>query len=173
VIKNVLPPGLSGLMFIAIIAALQSSIDSGINSTSLMVTRDIRQVLFKNADPDHDLRIGRWITLIILSGGMLFAPFIGEMGGIYFLIQTLLSLFQGPLLALLVLGALSRHPTPKAGLWTLLSGVVVAGSLTWSGINMLYVAFTTFCYAIIVLWGVSYVTPDHDADLTNLVFRRA
>ena len=42
IVKNVLPPGLSGLMFIAIIAGLQSSIDSSVNSTALMVTRDIR-----------------------------------------------------------------------------------------------------------------------------------
>jgi SSS family solute:Na+ symporter len=52
VIKNVLPPGISGLMFVAIIAALQSSIDSGVNSTSLMITRDIRHVLIKNHNPE-------------------------------------------------------------------------------------------------------------------------
>ena len=71
VIRDVLPPGLSGLMFIAIIAALQSSIDSGINSTSLMVTRDIRHVVNKNADPDKDLVIGRYLTLIFLLAAML------------------------------------------------------------------------------------------------------
>ena len=38
VIKNVLPVGISGLMFVAIIAALQSSIDSSINSTALIIT---------------------------------------------------------------------------------------------------------------------------------------
>ena len=99
VIKNVLPPGLSGLMFIAIIAALQSSIDSGINSTSLMVTRDVRHVLMKNANPDNDLKIGRYLTLVFLLLAMLTAPLIAEMGGIYQFIQTILSLFQGPMLA--------------------------------------------------------------------------
>ncbi|SVB75714.1 uncharacterized protein METZ01_LOCUS228568, partial [marine metagenome] len=58
VIKEVLPPGISGLMFIAIIAALQSTIDSSINSTSLLITRDIRHVLFKQADRSKDLIIG-------------------------------------------------------------------------------------------------------------------
>ena len=79
VIKNVLPPGISGLMFIAIIAALQSSIDSGINSTSLMITRDIRHVLFKNADRDKDLVIGRYLTLILLLAAMACAPLIADM----------------------------------------------------------------------------------------------
>lgn len=57
VVKNVLPVGLSGLMFVALIAALQSSLDSSLNSTSLMITRDIRGVLFKRANRDHDLAI--------------------------------------------------------------------------------------------------------------------
>ena len=55
VIKNVLPPGLSGLMFVAVIAALQSSLDSSINATSLMVTRDIRHVLINNTTPNETL----------------------------------------------------------------------------------------------------------------------
>ena len=54
VIKNVLPVGISGLMFVAIIAALQSSIDSSINSTALIITRDIRHVLMKNHNPESD-----------------------------------------------------------------------------------------------------------------------
>ena len=114
VIKNVLPPGISGLMFIAIIAALQSTIDSGINSTSLMVTRDIRHVLFKHADPANDLKLGRILTLVLLLLAMCTAPLVAEMGGIYTFIQTILSLFQGPMLALLLLGAFTRRATPQA-----------------------------------------------------------
>ena len=174
IVTNVLPPGLSGLMFIAIIAALQSSVDSGINSTSLMITRDIRHVLFKYADQSKDLIIGRWLTLILLLGAMVVAPFIGDSGGIYVVIQTLLSLFQGPMLALLVLGAFTRHATPKAGLITLLTGVPLAGILLWGlGWNMLHVAFTTFCFAMVVLWALSYATRRlPDAELERLVFNR-
>lgn len=172
VVKNVLPPGLSGLMFVAIIAALQSSIDSSINSTALMVTRDIRGVLLKSADPANDLRIGRWLTLIILLSGMAIAPYIGELGGIYVFIQSLLSLFQGPMLALLVLGAFSRHVTPSAGLITLVSGIAIAALLMAGGMNMLYVAFSTFCYSMLALWFLSYwTTPLSPEALRKLVYR--
>jgi len=174
VVKNVLPPGLSGLMFIAIIAALQSSIDSGVNSTALMITRDIRGVLVKNARPERDLAIGRWLTLVILLGGMAFAPFIGELGGIYFLIQTLLSLFQGPMLALLVLGAFTRHATPTGGIITLVSGVALAGVLLATGLNMLYVAFLSFCYSLAALWVTGFFTRRLDDEaLRSLVYRHA
>ena len=158
IIKNVLPAGISGLMFVAIIAALQSTIDSGINSTSLMITRDIRHVLLKDDSTENDLKIGRYLTLLILVIAMSIAPFIGELGGIFTFMQTVLSLFQGPMLALLLLGALSKRATPQAGLWTLITGVLVAGILLLMNMNMLYVAFVTFCYSMVVLWILSGMT---------------
>ena len=176
IIKNVLPAGISGLMFVAIIAALQSTIDSGINSTSLMITRDIRHVLLNDDGTENDLKIGRYLTLLILVIAMSIAPFIGELGGIFTFMQTVLSLFQGPMLALLLLGALSKRATPQAGLWTLITGVPVAGIFLLLGMNMLYVAFVTFCYSMIVLWLVSGVTKGLAEDqldrLTYLTWRR-
>ena len=176
IIKNVLPAGISGLMFVAIIAALQSTIDSGINSTSLMITRDIRHVLLNDDSTENDLKIGRYLTLLILVIAMSIAPFIGELGGIFTFMQTVLSLFQGPMLALLLLGALSKRATPQAGLWTLITGVPVAGIFLLLGMNMLYVAFVTFCYSMIVLWLVSGVTKALAEDqldrLTYLPWRR-
>ena len=176
IIKNVLPAGISGLMFVAIIAALQSTIDSGINSTSLMITRDIRHVLLKNDSTENDLKIGRYLTLLILLIAMSIAPFIGELGGIFTFMQTVLSLFQGPMLALLLLGALSKRATPQAGLWTLITGVPVAGVLLMMGMNMLYVAFVTFCYSMVILWLLSGVTKALAEDqldrLTYLPWRR-
>jgi len=173
VIRNVLPPGLSGLMFVALIAALQSTVDSTLNSTSLMITRDIRGVLMRNADRSRDLAVGRMLTGAILLVAMLMAPQIGNLGGMYEFIQTLLSLFQGPTLALLVLGAFTRHVTPVAGLVTLVSGVCLSGALTALGTNMLYVAFVTFLYALVCLWAVSFFTEKLPATtLDRLVFRR-
>ena len=176
IIKNVLPAGISGLMFVAIIAALQSTIDSGINSTSLMITRDIRHVLLKDDSTENDLKIGRYLTLLILAFAMSIAPFIGELGGIFTFMQTVLSLFQGPMLALLLLGALSKRTTPQAGLWTLITGVPVAGVLLIMGMNMLYVAFVTFCYSMVILWllsGVTKALPEDQLDrLTYLSWRK-
>jgi len=171
IIKNVLPPGISGLMFIAIIAALQSTIDSSVNATSLMLTRDVRHVLLKNANPDDDLKIGRLLTLVLLLLSMCTAPLVAEMGGIFTFLQTILSLFQGPMLALLILGAFTRRATPQAGLWTLISGVVVASATSYAGVNMLYVAFSSFIYALCALWLLSGFTAPHpEKDLSKLTY---
>ena len=172
VIKNVLPVGVSGLMFVAIIAALQSSIDSSINSTALIITRDIRHVLMKSHDPDADLKIGRLLTLGLLLCAMGTAPYIGDLGGIFNLIQSLLSLFQGPMLALLLLGALPQRATGTGGIVTLMSGVLLAGILSWVvELNMLYVAFLTFCYSVPALWIISGFTQPHSEEhLKNLTY---
>ncbi len=173
VIKNVLPPGLSGLMFVVLIAALQSTVSSVLNSTALMITRDIRGVLMTGADRSRDLEVGRILTTAILVLAMLMAPQIGNLGGMYEFIQVLLSLFQGPTLALLVLGAFTRHATPVAGLVTLVTGVCLSGALTALGMNMLYVAFVTFITALVCLWMVSFFTQKLPAStLDRLVFRR-
>ena len=172
VIKNVLPVGVSGLMFVAIIAALQSSIDSSINSTALMITRDIRHVLMKNHNPESDLKIGRLLTLGLLLSAMSIAPYVGNLGGIFNFLQLLLSLFQGPMLALLLLGALTKRATATGGIITLVSGVILAGILTFVvKLNLLYVAFISFCYAVPALWIISGFTQPHsDEHLKTLTY---
>ncbi len=175
VIKNVLPPGLSGLMFVAVIAALQSTLDSALNSTSLLITRDIRGVLVKNPNPENDLKIGRYLTLVILLCGMLAAPVIDTQKGIYEFIQTLLSLFQGPMLALLILGVLTRHVSAIAGVIVLLSGVALSALMYRQDVMFLWIAFISFIYSMVALWGLSYIWPNLDTkeELDPLVFNRA
>jgi uncharacterized sodium:solute symporter family permease YidK len=136
-----------------------------------MITRDIRHVVLKNANPENDLKIGRYLTLILLLLAMCTAPLIADMGGIFTFIQTILSLFQGPMLALLLLGAFTTRATPQAGLWTLISGVIVSSLMLWTGMNMLYVAFYSFVYSLVALWILSFFTPAHpESDLSRLTY---
>ncbi|MEQ8350220.1 MAG: sodium/solute symporter [Leptospiraceae bacterium] len=185
IIKNVLPPGLSGILFVAFIAALQSSVDSTLNSASTMFTRDIygvwKEQFRRRLHPEseeqtevrerRELKMGRWVTFTGLVFGMLFAPVTGEFGGIYTFIQESLALFQGPILAILVLGILSRRPTPTGGFLSLLLGLLVAAllrlGLDW---NMFYVAFASFVFSGLFLFLARLFTeppePDHIQGLT-------
>lgn len=173
VIKHVLPAGLSGLVFVAIIAALQSSLDSSLNSTSLLITRDLRGVLMPGRRPERDLAVGRLWTLLILLAGMAGAPLIGDLSDVFFSLQVLLSLFQGPTMALLLCGILSRWATPAAGMITLLAGLTLSTALTMIGMNMLYVALSSFVFSLAVIISVSRHTPRlPDSMLNRLVFRR-
>lgn len=174
VIKHVLPAGISGLMFVAFIAALQSSIDSTMNSTSVMIVRDIINLM--RTEPLSDkaqLRLGKLFTFLILIVGIIFAPITARFQGIYVYVQYALSLFQGPIFALMIFGILDRRITPAAGLFSLISGLCVAAFLGWLDLNMLYIAFFSFVYAATALYAVSaFTNKKSDDELKNLVYRK-
>ena len=124
-VKNLLPPGMTGLVFAAFFAALMSSVDSYLNSAATLWTKDVYQKFIKkDADDQHLLRMGRIFTVIFLIIGVVTAPLNKLFPGMYVYVQTLLSFFQGPTLAILLLGMLWRRTTQWGGLWGLVLGVI-------------------------------------------------
>ena len=169
VVKHVLPPGLSGILFVSFIAALQSSVDSTLNSTATMFTRDIVGVLRKERDDAFDLKLGKIVTTVALLLGMLVAPLTSMFAGIYAFIQEMLSLFQGPMFALVLWGILSKKPSSKGGLATIILGLLFAILLNRTGVNMLYVAFYSFVGSSLILFIVSHFSlKKTDEELHNL-----
>ena len=120
------------------------------------------------ADPDDRklLILSRVLTgLLIVAAGFL-APFIDQFETIYTAMQTLFSLFQGPTLAVLVLGVFWRRANAWGGFAGLLLGVLCSGSLSLVGELLfpsddpfLYVAFWAFVFSLIVTVVVSLLTP--------------
>lgn len=172
VIKNVLPPGLSGLLFVSFIAALQSSVDSTLNSASTMITRDIVGVLKKEKMSDgFEFKLGRVITFIVLIFGIFFVPVVAFFSGIYVFLQQVLSFFQGPILALTLWGILSKRITSSSALFSLLMGLSLSIILSFLGLNMLYIAFWSFIFSSSVLFFVSTFTkPKDESELKNLTY---
>ncbi|MCD6454738.1 MAG: sodium/solute symporter [Candidatus Aminicenantes bacterium] len=172
VVKNFLPPGLGGLVFVAFIAALHSSVDSTLNSAATLWTRDIYQkYIKKNASDSHYLIVGRVLTFAFIIFGVVFAPFTDKFPGIYVAMQTLLSFFQGPTLATLLLGVLWWRSTGWGGFWGLSIGVLSAIGLSVLKVNFLYVAWWSFVISLIVNVVVSYLTPPEPPEkLRGLVY---
>lgn len=170
IIKNILPPGLSGLLFVSFVAALQSSVDSTLNSASTMITRDIIGVLKKEPLSDAlELKLGKWITIMGLIFGMFAAPLTNRFEGIYVFVQTALSFFQGPMFSLMLFGIMSKIPTPKAALVTILGGLGFSGLLSSWGWNILYIAFGSFVFSTLVLFGVSLFTEKQKEEILNQI----
>lgn len=174
VVRNILPPGISGIMFVAFIAALQSSISSTLNSASVMIVRDIIGVASgKQMEDKRELKLGKIFTLGVLVVGVCSAPLTSMFEGIYVFVQYALSLFQGPIFALITLGILYRRGTSAAGLWSLITGLVFAAVLGFFGVNMLYIAFFSFVFSVFMILLVSRYTPQKsDEDLVNLTYSR-
>jgi SSS family solute:Na+ symporter len=173
VIRHILPAGLKGLVFVTFIAAIQSSMDSILNSASALFTRDIyAQFIKKNADDTHYLKFGRLLTIVFMVIGIIAAPLSQKFPGIFVANQTFASFFAGPTFATILLGIVWKRATGVGGLIGLLAGIFSAMILTFfMHISFLYVAWWSFVSSILTNIVVSVTTPpEPDEKLKNLTF---
>jgi SSS family transporter len=186
-VRDIMPVGFVGLFFAAFLAGLMSSVDSALNSASTIWTKDIYQPFFNpNAEPHHYLVVGRIITVVFLFTAMICANFADGFDSIYTLIQTIFGLFQGPVLAIIVLGAVWKRASATGALVGLLSGVACSVSLNLiqsyasegnklfnTADPFLYIAWWSFVWAVVATIVVSLFTKPKSADeLKGLVYER-
>ena len=183
-IKEIMPTGLLGIFFAAFLAGLMSSVDSFLNSAATVWTTDIYKKYFKpNADDTHYLLVGRTFTIIFILVAIYVAQFATGFESLYDLAQTLLSFFQGPSLAIIILGVLWKRATGTGALVGLIGGVLFSALLMWVHSTatiplfqvsepFLYVALWSFILSIILTVIVSINTKQEaDEKLRGMVYR--
>ena len=183
-IKEIMPTGLLGIFFAAFLAGLMSSVDSFLNSAATVWTTDIYKKYFRpDRDDAHYLKVGRSFTIIFIIVAIYVAQFATGFESIYDLAQTLLSFFQGPSLAIIILGVLWKSATGTGALVGLIGGVSFSALLMWVHSNaslplfqisesFLYVALWSFILSIILTVIVSiYTKQEPDEKLRGMVYR--
>ncbi|OQA00474.1 MAG: Sodium/glucose cotransporter [Planctomycetes bacterium ADurb.Bin412] len=110
-LQTVIPLGLRGLFLAALFGAIQSTIQSVLNSTATIATLDIYKRMIKpDASEKHTVAVGRWTTGIVLLIAMVLAGYIQKFGGgLFVYIQTLYAFFAPPFAAVFLLGILFRR----------------------------------------------------------------
>ncbi len=178
-IHNLLPPGLVGLVFAAFLAALLSSVDSYLNSAATLWTKDIYQKFIRpNQSNRHYMVVGRTLTAVFVILGVMLAPLAAYFPNIFEYMQIMLSIFQGPLLAIIVLGLLWHRANSMGAMAGLGLGLVTSISLYWvrpfvflRDDQYLYQAWWAFCVAFIVTVVVSLLTrPEPEEKIKGLVY---
>lgn len=144
-IGHQLPPGVGGLILAALIAAAMSSIDSGVNSVSAVITTDFFARLFPEGKARmSELALARLLTFLIglistgVACGVAYIVISREIN-IFEVMQPAFNMFLGPLAALFVIGMFLPSCTAKSAL-----------------------PATTFSIALAVLW--SYWKPIFGTD---------
>jgi SSS family solute:Na+ symporter len=181
-IRLLMPAGLRGLMFAALFAAMMSHISATLNSTSTIFITDIVGQLrnWSGKKPLKEktaLLSGRIITAALIISTALLAEPIGNREQIYVYMQTILSMFQGPVLAILLLGIIWPRATGYGGLAGLVLGVTFCfilrntPGLFPSEDPFLFVAWWSFVFALIVTIVVSLLTkPESEEKLRGMVW---
>lgn len=179
VIKNLLPTGLTGLVFAAFLAALISSVDSTVNSAATLFTRDLyREYIVRRGTDRHYLIVGRVMTAAFILIAIFIAPVNQFFPGLFVAGGTMLSLFQGPTLAILLLGIYWRRTNKAGGVAGMLGGVVVSTVLYFGTmlafeepISFMYISWWSFLAGLLITTVVSLLTrPDPIEKLQGLVY---
>ena len=170
-LQTLIPVGLRGLFLAALFGAIQSTINSVLNSTATVFTLDIYKRVLKPQAPQAELVwVGMISSVIILITSIVLAGFIDRLSGSLFeYIQSLYAFFAPPFGAVFLIGVLWRRINGAGAIVAVCLGFVL-------GIAMkLYVQFVpshpdwmepyamqgivnwAFCMSICI--GVSLLTP--------------
>ncbi|EDM27988.1 Na+/glucose cotransporter [Lentisphaera araneosa HTCC2155] len=131
-VKQYLPVGLVGLFLAALFGAIQSTVNSVLNSTSTIFTIDIvKEHIKPDISEKAQIRCG-----IISSAGFLLLAVVIAYGMFYFsdadifvYVQSLYSFFAPPFAAVFLLGILWRRINGKGALWAVSLGFVLGIAL--------------------------------------------
>jgi len=186
-IANLIPKGLQGLLLVGILAAIMSTVSAFLNSISTLFTYDVyKKWINKNASDRQLVRIGMWCTAGLMVFSVLYAPVIGQLGGIFVYFQSLSTYLAVPVATCFLAGMFWKRATSAAALTVLIIGiplgaliqhVLIPALFTESvisayGLANFYVTggiTQVFCALIMVV--VSLTTkPRAEAEISNLIW---
>ena len=125
-LQQLIPAGLSGLFLAALFGAIQSTVNSVLNSTATVVTLDIyKRAIHPGASEKHLVRFGMWASVFILVFSIVLAGFISRFeSGLFVYIQSLYAFFAPPFSAIFLLGILFRRINATGATTAVIGGFV-------------------------------------------------
>ena len=124
---KLLPPGMKGLAFAALTAAIVSSLASMLNSTSTIFTMDIyKQYINPNATDKQTVNTGRLSACVALLISGIMAPLLGGIDQAFQFIQEYTGVVSPGILAVFILGLFWKKTTNKAAIIGALTSIPIA-----------------------------------------------
>lgn len=168
---DLVPTGLLGLIIAGFIAALMSSVDSGLNAASTLITFDFFKKIKPDAKQGTAIRVAQIATLTCMVVAALWSPHIDDFPSLWDYLQMVLSFVCPPIVALFIFGLFMKRVNHHGANWSILVGVAMGlvAMLSKTGVaftsleahlpHYLYLAFYIFVICSAVLIGVSYLKP--------------
>ena len=143
IVGDVLPLWLSGAFAAAIAAAVLTSVNSVLNSSTTRWVCDIHEP-FINASADLK-RLNLVITLVFVVIGLAMVPVYATADSIINLVQELYGLLSMPILSAFIVGLLFRGVAAGAAIIAVVLGVFLYGlfSFVWAPLHYIHMMFFT------------------------------
>lgn len=148
-VAHVLPTGLSGLLIAAIFAAAMSSMDSGINSMATVVVNDF---IGGGSHPVKRARIVTALLGVLATGLSIYLFFFAGAKGIIETFALFMGLFSAPVLALFLLGLLTRRGSFTAWIPAALLGIGLTGWLQTTEVSWIWYFPSGFAVTFAAAW---------------------
>lgn len=138
-----LPAGLSGLIIAGLLSAAMSSLSSGLNSVSAVISEDILKRFKKNSSTTIDsLKNIRMLSLLTGCLTIVLSVFIGNVeGNLIDVVMKVVNLFVAPLFVLFFMALFVPFATSRGTFWGGIVSIATAVSIAFFGL-----------YTISVLW---------------------
>ena len=131
-LKQYLPAGVLGLGVTALLASFMSGMAGNVSAFNTVWTYDIYQSYIRpatgdsEADEKHYLKVGRITTIVGVLVSIAAAYIASKFGNIMDFLQTVFSMINAPLFAVIFLGMFWKRSTGNAAFLGLLMGFLVA-----------------------------------------------
>jgi len=132
---KLVPHGMLGITFAALVAAIASSLSSMANSVSTIFTVDIyKPLLNKDADEQQMVKVGRIVAVLAMAVAVIIAePLLGQLDQAFQYIQEFTGFFTPGIVAIFLLGFFWKKATAQSALVAAISSAVLslAFKLLW------------------------------------------
>lgn len=153
IVGDVLPTWLSGAFAAAIAAAVLTTFNSILNSSTALYVCDIHEKYFSK-EPNVKVLSG-WVTGVFVIVGLALVPFYAEAESIINLVQELYGLLSMPILSTFLVGLLFTNVDARAMIFAVVSGTILYAvfSFVWAPFHYIHSMFITliFCVAVALL----------------------
>lgn len=155
IVGDVLPVYLSGAFAAAIAAAVLTSVNSVLNSSTALYVCDIHEK-YVGGTPNVK-RLNAIITLVIIVIGLLLVPLYATADSIINTIQQLYGLLSMPILSAFIVGLLFNDVDSRAAIAAVVCGVLVYGffSFVWSPAHYIHMMFVTLVFCVLTAITIS------------------
>ena len=128
-VREVLPPHLTGFFAAVMVGAILSSFNAALNSTSALFSIGLyHHVINPNGSEKQMVRAAKIFVVCIAIAAMIGAPLLADQESIFGYLQKMNAIYFIPIFAVVVVGMLNRRVPSGAAFWALILGLFMIGA---------------------------------------------
>lgn len=177
--RELLPPGVKGIVAAALLAALMGTVSGALNSIATLFSFDIVKRWRPQVGDRTLVTIGRITTFVAMLIAIVWSPFIERFGSMYQGIIAMICYIAPPITAVFLLGVLWRRASAIAAQTTLYIGSALGltvflldwNKVSWWNVSSMMATFYLFVICVAVEVVLSLVSPHrHTPESEKLVW---